>query len=56
MSACISVVIPCYNESRFLRKAIDSALNQVDGTPEVVLVNDGSIDQLHAIMDRYGYR
>lgn len=56
MSAHISVVIPCYNGSDFLRTAIDSALNQTHANPEVVVVNDGSTDDSLAIMKSYGTR
>ncbi len=47
----ISVVIPCYNHSRFLREAIDSV-----GTPsrpvEVVVVDDGSTDDSAEVAER----
>lgn len=56
MSARISVVIPCYNGSNFLRIAIDSALNQTHVKPEVIVVNDGSTDGSLAIMESYGSR
>ena len=56
MSPHISVVIPCYNGSAFLRNAIDSALNQVHANSEVVVVNDGSTDDSLAIMESYGAR
>lgn len=38
----VSIIIPCYNPTHFLREAIDSALRQTHVTTEVVLVNDGS--------------
>lgn len=56
MSAHISVVIPCYNGSAFLRTAIDSALNQIHANLEVIVVNDGSTDDSLAIMESYGTR
>jgi len=40
----VSIVIPVYNGSRYLREAIDSALNQTYQNREVVVVNDGSSD------------
>ncbi len=39
----ISFVIPCYNSSKFMSKALDSILN-VKGDIEVIIVNDGSSD------------
>jgi len=39
----VSVVIPVYNAAEFVRKAVESALEQ-EQTSQVVLVEDGSID------------
>lgn len=40
----ISIVIPVYNGSNFLRQAIDSALAQTYSNIEIIVVNDGSND------------
>ncbi len=40
----VSIVIPVYNGSDFLREAIDSALAQTYRNIEIVVVNDGSQD------------
>jgi glycosyltransferase involved in cell wall biosynthesis len=40
----VSIVIPCYNQGRFLRQAIDSCLGQTHRTIEVVVFDDGSTD------------
>lgn len=40
----VSIVIPVYNGSNYLREAIDSALAQTYGNFEVIVVNDGSTD------------
>lgn len=40
----ISIVIPVYNGSNYLRQAIDSALAQTYSNIEIVVVNDGSND------------
>lgn len=40
----VTVVIPCYNQGRFVREAITSVLKQVHKDVEVIVVNDGSTD------------
>ncbi len=38
----VSIIIPCYNPTQFLREALDSALTQTYEPIEIVMVNDGS--------------
>lgn len=40
----ISIVIPVYNGSNYMREAIDSALAQTYKNTEIIVVNDGSKD------------
>ena len=40
----ITVVIPCFNYGRYLAEAVDSALEQEGGRPQVIVVDDGSTD------------
>ena len=40
----VSIVIPVYNGSNYLREAIDSALAQTYNNTEVIVINDGSND------------
>ena len=40
----VSIVIPVYNGSNFLKEAIQSALNQTHKKVEVIVINDGSND------------
>src|SRR5256885_962105 len=44
MKPLVSIVIPVYNGSNFLRQAIDSALAQTYQNREIIIVNDGSRD------------
>lgn len=52
----VSIVIPVYNGSDYLREAIDSALAQTYSPCEIIVVNDGSNDngQTEAIAISYG--
>lgn len=52
----VSAIIPTYNGERFIREAIDSALNQTLARVEVVVVDDGSNDGTPAILSSYGSR
>ncbi|GAB7081046.1 glycosyltransferase family 2 protein [Megalodesulfovibrio paquesii] len=48
----ISVVMPTYNQARFLRQAVDSVLVQTVRDLELVVVNDGSGDDTAALLDQ----
>ena len=52
----ISVVIPVYNSSDYLRRCLDSVLNQDFTEFELVLVDDGSTDESGYICDEYAER
>lgn len=50
----VSVVIPTYNRSAFLRAAVDSVLCQTCRPDEVIVVDDGSIDATPELLRSYG--
>ena len=54
----VSVIIPVYNGSNYLKEAIESALGQTYANTEVIVVNDGSQDggQTERIARSYGER
>ena len=53
MEPKISVIVPIYNSEKYLKKCIDSILNQTLEDIEVILINDGSKDNSHSICLEY---
>lgn len=49
----ISVIIPVYNVEKYLRRCLDSVLNQKNVSMEMILVNDGSTDSSGRICEEY---
>lgn len=49
----ISIIVPVYNVETYLRKCIDSLINQTLTNIEIILVNDGSTDKSGEICDEY---
>ena len=46
----ISVVIPSYNRKEFLKRSIDSAINQTKKPFEIIVVDDGSTDETETMI------
>lgn len=49
----ISVIVPVYNSEKYIHKCIDSILNQSYKNIEVLLINDGSVDNSLEILKEY---
>lgn len=49
----ISVIIPVYNTERYIRKCLDSVVNQSYENIEIIVVNDGSKDNSEEIIKEY---
>lgn len=56
MNTLVSIIIDNYNYGRYLGAAIDSALAQTWKPLEVIVVDDGSTDHSHHVIERYGSR
>lgn len=52
----ISVIVAVYNAEAYLKKCVDSILNQTYQNLEVILINDGSTDQSSAICNDYALK
>lgn len=53
MNPLISIVVPIYNVERFLKKCIDSIINQTYTNLEILLIDDGSSDGSTSICEDY---
>ena len=49
----ISIIVPIYNSGRYLRQCLDSIINQSYKNFEVLLINDGSVDDSAMICKEY---
>ncbi len=52
----ISIIIPIYNVEKYLRRCLDSVLNQTFTDWQAICVNDGSPDNSHKILSEYAAR
>lgn len=51
--AKVTIVLPTYNGAKYLRQSIDSCLNQTYKNIELIIVDDGSIDETRQIIRSY---
>lgn len=53
MKIKVSILIPVYNTEKFLRKCLDSVINQTLKEIEIIITNDGSKDYSEKIIKEY---
>ena len=56
MSSRVSILVNNCNYGRFLGAAVDSALAQTHDDTEVIVVDDGSVDDSREVIATYGSR
>lgn len=49
----VSIIVPVYNVEKYLKKCLDSLINQTLKNIEIIIVNDGSPDNSQQIIDSY---
>ena len=50
----VSIIIPCFNHTAYLKQCVDSALAQTHDDVETIVVNDGSTDNSLEVARTYG--
>ena len=49
----VSIIIPVYKTEKFLRKCLDSVVNQTLQDIEIIIVDEGDMDECRSIIDEY---
>ena len=52
----VSIIIPCYQQAHFLRQSVQSCLDQTYPNIEIVVVDDGSPDDVKGALQQFGDR
>ena len=53
MKIKVSVIVPVYGVEKYIAKCLDSLVNQTLDEIEIIVVNDGSLDNSQKIIDKY---
>ena len=49
----LSIIIPCYNVEKFIKNTLNSILEENLEDYEIILINDGSVDNTLSIIQEY---
>ena len=49
----VSIIVPVYNVEKYLRKCLDSLVNQTLKDIEIICINDGSRDDSLNVLQEY---
>lgn len=49
----VSIITPCYNNSKFISETIESVINQTYKNWEMIIVDDGSSDHLESVVRHF---
>lgn len=49
----VSVIVPIFNREKFIKRCVDSIVNQTYSDIEIILIDDGSTDESGRICDEY---
>ena len=52
----VSIIIPCYNKGKYVKAAVESAVNQTYTNIEIVCVDDASTDNSREILKELSYK
>lgn len=53
MEKLISIIVPVYNVSQYIDRCMTSLLNQTYGNIEIIMIDDGSLDNCGIKCDQY---
>jgi glycosyltransferase involved in cell wall biosynthesis len=56
MSGKVSIIVPTYNREKFIKRALDSVIEQTYQNFEVLVIDDGSTDNTRDVVKSYGER